>query len=225
MKKRTTPVIFLFLLFFCAQSLAYAKKSFEGRLELQISAPKFSGSAEFFLSKQGIRIEAKGEKMQQIMLIRQKSNALYQLNLSEKTYSEIDLEETRRRSAALSHLKNYTIEKLGEEKVLGYSCSHFTISDGRLTLELWTSKDILDGESLKRLSSASQFLGVNEKMLDAMDAQGVGGFPVKMRADMQGREVVTELKSIQAKNLPQSLFDLPADYVLQEAASSEDAQP
>lgn len=218
MKKRAAHAVYWLLFLLAFGPFAHAKQPFEGRLDMRISAPRFSGTAAFFLSKHGTRIDAENEKMHQVLLMQPQKEVLYRLNVTTKTYTQLDLEATRRRRAALSRLKKYTIEKHGEETLLGYTCWHFTISDGRLTLELWTAKNLLDGKSLKRLSAASQFLGVNEKMLEKMEKEGVAGFPMKMQAEMQGRKVKTELINIKRQDIVASLFKVPENYSMQPGA-------
>ncbi|NTW49291.1 MAG: DUF4412 domain-containing protein [Chlorobiales bacterium] len=198
--------------FFLPASVTQAKGAFEGELEMTLNSPTFNGSATFVISSYGINVLVKSGNQSQTILILPDSKNVFRLNPAEKTYEELDLDAMQRQSAALSRLKQYRIEKLGTEAVLGYKCAHFTISDGTNQMELWTAKDFISGEPLKMLTSASQFLGVNSKMMDEMAKEVVDGFPVKMSAKVQGQTMSSQVTRVRKKRLKSGLFKLPSGY-------------
>lgn len=189
-----------------------AKDTFEGELDMKLNSPTFNGSATFVISPHGIKVLVKGNNENQTILIQPDTKNVFRLNPARKAYEALDLEAMQRQSAALSRLKQYRIEKHGTETILGYKCAHFTISDGSSRMELWTTRDFVSGEPLKMLTSASQFLGVNSKMMDAMAKEGVDGFPVKMAAKVQGHILSSEVTKVRKKRLKPGLFKIPQGY-------------
>ncbi|NTV47603.1 MAG: DUF4412 domain-containing protein [Chlorobiales bacterium] len=212
--KRSTHFLFTI---FCLLGLLFTApaaqaKAFEGELDMRLNSPNFNGNATFVISSHGIKVVVKGKSLSQTILIQPDNQTVFRLYPDQKTYDELDLEATQRQSAALSRLKQYRIEKLGTETILGYKCNHFTISDGTNQLELWTAKDLISGAPLKMLTSASQFLGVNAKMMDEMVKESVDGFPVKMEAKVQGEIVGSRVTAIRRKPLKPGAFKIPQGY-------------
>ncbi len=130
-------------------------------------------------------------------------------------------------SAGLSNdvmKKESSVSKIGEEKILGFTCVHARIithkSMGSFinetdTIDLWKSDEVPVPTVFKSISDRLD-IGMGILFAKEVPAQlkqmGCDGFLVRM--DMHGKDVTskTELTKVERKDLPGSLFSTPAGY-------------
>ena len=96
------------------------------------------------------------------MVVLQKTdspNLVYHINDAKKTYTEIDLTKIREMASQQPDTRKYTVEKLGQETILGYKTQHVLVQeqaagDGKgMTTEMWTAKDLLDYATFARMQA------------------------------------------------------------------------
>ena len=200
--------------------------AFEGYIEMTMTMKEGSGIMKGQISSVGTRteVEAKvpqmGELPVKMTMIMKFSNpdVVYMLNDAAKTYAEINVKDIGD-PAKNRPDKEYTVKKLGKEKVASYVCEHLllTAQDGRET-EVWTTQDLVDlavfREYMQRNRQGADLQGIMKALKDA----GAEGFVAKMISrDKTGAPAVTlELVKAEKRALAASLFEIPAGYTKQE---------
>lgn len=193
--------------------LLFSPKPFEGSILFSVSSPDVpEGNLAILLSRYGVKAIFDGKDQAFEFLIPKQDSTAYKLNTFGKTYNIVGLADSRRLSAALGKFEDYAIEKHGEERVLGYVCQHFTLRTKTRTVELWTSSEILSADELTKLAGAVTLLGLNPRMIDEMKKAGVAGFPLKLRAEEQGKVLTLVAKKVTRKTFPASTFSIPKGY-------------
>ena len=225
MCKRISPTLFALLL---AAGPAFAQ--FEGVLEMKVTmAAKggeggASGTMNVAVGKAGTRSEM-NMKMGQMpinMVVLQKNDTpdmIYRINDADKTYTEIDLAKMRGMASQMQKTPEYTVEKLGQETILGYQTQHVLVKEknaanGDLTsMEMWTAKELLDYATYSKLQ-ARPGKGDREKaMLKALKSAEADGMPIKaVTTASDGSKSTLEVVKAVKKSLPASTFEIPADY-------------
>jgi Domain of unknown function (DUF4412) len=211
-----------------ALAAAPALAQFEGEIDMKITSPGMSGMGKMYVSKVGARttMELQTAKMPMKMTTLMKfsnPDVMYMINDQSRTYSEMNLKETRENLAKMkSEQEPYTVKVLGSERVLGYSTKHVLLSrpSERSEMEIWTTKDILglNYEAMRGLMrrGSSQDDG---HFLKALRDAGADGFFVKMITREKGKPEATstmELTKAEKKSVPASLFEIPPGYTKQE---------
>jgi hypothetical protein len=224
MRKNISSTLFALLL---AALPAYAQ--FEGVLEMKMTTAgkdgEFSGGGTMnvAVAKAGTRCDMnmKMGEMGMKMVMLQKTdtpNTLYHIDDANKTYSEIDLSKMREMASQQSVSKKYTVEKLGQETILGYKTQHVLVKevnpDGKgSTTEMWTAKDLLDYATFSKMQARQGKGGDEEALLKALKGAGADGVPLKSIATTaDGTKVTMEVVKADKKSLPASTFEIPADY-------------
>jgi len=196
--------------------------AFEGYIEMTMTMKEGSGIMKGQISSVGTRteVEAKvpqmGELPVKMTMIMKFSNpdVVYMLNDAAKTYVEINVQNVG--DAAKNRPdREYTVKKLGKEKVASYVCEHLllTAQDGRET-EVWTTKDLVDlavfREYMQRNRQGADLQGIMKALKEA----GAEGFIAKMIShDKTGAPAVTlELVKAEKRAVAASLFEIPAGY-------------
>ncbi len=188
-------------------------KPFEGSILMSVSAPDVKeGNLVVMLSRYGAKAIFDGSGQAFEFLIPKEDSSAYKLNAYGKTYNIVGLAESRRLSETLGKFDDYTIEKFSDQTVVGYPCNHFTLKTKKRAFEFWTTSEILNADDLTKLSGAVTLLGLNPRMIDVMKKAGVAGFPLKLRADEQGKTLTIAAKKITKKTFPKSSFEIPKDY-------------
>ena len=225
MCKRISPTLFALLL---AAGPAFAQ--FEGVLEMKVTMTAKggegggSGTMNVAVGKAGTRSEM-NMKMGQMainMVVLQKNDTpdmIYRINDANKTYTEIDLAKMREMAGQKQNTPEYTVEKLGQETVLGYQTQHVLVKEknaanGDLTsMEMWTAKELLDYATYSKLQ-ARPGKGDREKaLLKALKSAEADGMPIKaVTTASDGSKSTLEVVKADKKSLPASTFEIPADY-------------
>jgi hypothetical protein len=152
-----------------------------------------------------------------MVLIGRVSTPTYSVTLDEgkKNFVLNDID-----TALINGTLSYSVEKLGNETVAGYPCTHVRVTSkmGRSTFsststsELWLSTAVPGYSVLKNgmLAKGSQ-LG----MMKALHQAGVDGFFVKMTSG-RGKDYSMTMQLVQVKegSFPASMFEIPAGYTL-----------
>src|ERR1017187_4740864 len=135
MRKRISPTLFALLL---AAGPAFAQ--FEGVLEMNMTF----GPTE----------------MKMVMLQKNDTpDMLYRINDADKTYTEIDMAKMRQMAGQQKKASEYTVEKLGQETLLGYKTQHVLVKEKNaangngMNMEMWTAKDLLDYATFSKLQA------------------------------------------------------------------------
>ena len=86
------------------------------------------------VAKAGTRCEMNmqmgGMGMKMVMLQKTDTpNTLYRINDANKTYTEMDLAKMRAMAGQQPASKKYTVEKLGQETLLGYKTQHVLVKE------------------------------------------------------------------------------------------------
>jgi hypothetical protein len=225
MRKNIRPTLFALLL---AALPAYAQ--FEGVLEMKMSMASKDGEAggggsmNVAVAKAGTRCEMNMQMgaMSMKMVMLQKTdtpNTMYRINDANQTYTEMDLAKTREMAGQQAVSKQYTVEKLGQETLLGYQTQHVLVKDKSpgtgegATTEMWTAKDVLDYATFSKLQVRRGKGGGDEALVKALKDAGADGLPLKfVGTSPQGGKVVLEVVKVDKQSLPASTFEIPAGY-------------
>ena len=145
-------------------------------------------------------------------------DTIYRINDADKTYTEIDLAKMRAMAGQQQDTSEYTVEKLGEETILGYKTQHVLVkeknpaSGSGMNMEMWTAKDLLDYETFSKLQARPR-KGRDEALLKALKAAAADGMPLKaITTSSDGSKVTLEVVKADKKSLPPSTFEIPAGY-------------
>ena len=225
MRKNISPTLFALLL---AALPAYAQ--FEGVLEMKMTMAGKDGEAggggtmNLAVGKAGTRSEMNMQMgtMGMNMVMLQKTdtpNTLYRLNDANKTYTEIDLAKMREMAGQQPDSKKYTVEKLGQETILGYKTQHVMVKEqnpgpgNAMTTEMWTAKDLLDYATFSRMQARQGKGGGQEALVKALKEAGADGVPLKsVTTTADGAKVTMEVVKVDKKSLPASTFEIPSGY-------------
>ncbi len=202
-----------------------ALAAFEGYIEMTMAMKEGSGTMKGQISSVGARTEVEARVAQMgdmpvtMTMLMKFSNpdVVYMLNDATKTYVEINVQDIGKATKNRAD-KEYTVKKLGKEKVAGYVCEHLllTANDGKET-EVWTTKDLVDFAVFREYMQRNRQADLQGIMKALKDA-GAEGFVAKMISrDKTGTPVVTlELVKAEKRAVPAALVEIPAGYKKQE---------
>jgi hypothetical protein len=229
MRKRISPTLFALLL---AAGPAFAQ--FEGVLEMKMTMAAKDGEGggggtmNVAVGKAGTRSEMNMQMgpMAVKMVMLQKNdtpNTLYHINDANKTYSEIDSAKVRKMAGQQQDAKKYTVEKLGQETILGYRTQHVLVKEENsdktkgMTTEMWSAKDLLDYGTFSKLQARRGKAAGEEALLKALKDADVDGMPLKsITTTGDGMKVTMEVVKVAKKSLPASTFEIPDGYTKSE---------
>jgi hypothetical protein len=111
---------------------------------------------------------------------------------------------------------NVQVQKIGNEKLFGYNCVHVKISYTLKALgqttnmqnEEWYSADVPGSQFLSPVIFENHSPDVVKKIMDA----GCSGILVKSISKSSGSFQLMQLNGITQKDMPDSMFTLPANY-------------
>lgn len=204
-----------------------ATAGFEGALDMMMTMKEGTGTLKGLVSAVGmtLAIEARtsqtGNTPLQLTLLMKWDNpqVVSLINTATKTYTELTPQDLARGSKPRPE-KDYTVKKLGKEKIAGYQCDHLllTAKDGSV-MEVWTTKELVD---LTPLHDYMQHNRQSAEMLGALKAlkeANAEGFPAKVMArEPQATAPSFTLTLLKAEKRPvaASVFEVPAGYKKQE---------
>jgi uncharacterized protein DUF4412 len=202
-----------------------AVAEFEGYIEMTMAMKEGTGTMKGQISSVGARTEVEARVTQMgglpvtMTMLMKFSNpdVVYMLNDATKTYVEINVKDIGNTAKNRAD-KEYTVKKLGKEKVAGYVCEHLllTANDGKET-EVWTTKDLVDLAVFREYMQRNRQADLQGIMKALKDA-GAEGFIAKMISrDKTGAPAVTlELVKAEKRAVPVALLEIPAGYKKQE---------
>jgi hypothetical protein len=211
-----------------------ALAQFQGVLEMKTTTsdkdgtPLGGGTMTLCVSKAGTRSEMNMQHgtMGLKMVMLQKSDApdkAYTLNESAHTYVEIDLAKARGMAAQQTNQNEYTVQKLGQEKLLGYNTQHVLVKEKNaaglegMATEMWTAKDFLDYETFSRLQIRHGGSAGRSGLVKALKDAGAEGMPLKyVSTTPEGIKTTMEVLKAERKSLPASTFEIPPGYTKSE---------
>ena len=203
-------------------SHAAAAASFEGVIEMKVTAQQGSGSVVVSVGKLGMRSDMDMQTPQMPMKIAMlvkasEPDTAYAIHDAAKTYSVIDLKAGREAMKRAGGDEALTAKMLGTEKMDGFNCVHALITGKRGEMEVWTSKEILDYAAFQKAMGPNA--PANEGMMKALKDAGAEGFIVKMIRRQTGNPeplMTVELVKAEKKKLDPALFALPVGYAKKE---------
>jgi hypothetical protein len=225
MYKRIGPILFALLL---AAGPAFAQ--FEGVLEMKVTMAGKDGEAggggtmNVAVAKAGSRstMDMQMGPMSMKMVMLQKNDTpdmIYRINDADKTYTEIDLARMREMAGQQPGTYEYTVEKLGQETILGYKTQHVLAkeknpgSGNGMKAEMWIAKDLLDFATFSKLQARPAKEGREEALLKALKAAGADGMPLRaITSTPDGGKVTMDVVKVDKKSLPAATFEIPAGY-------------
>ena len=131
-----------------------AQTAFEGMVEMKLSVAgsPTTSSMKMYFSPLGSRAETEMRMPQmtepfRIVSIYMKNNpdSFFILN---DTYRSYSIKATKKNKTEPKPENEYTVKVLGTEKILDYKCIHSVITSKNRTIELWTTKEIIDYATL-----------------------------------------------------------------------------
>jgi hypothetical protein len=229
MRKTITPTLFALLL-----AAGPALAQFEGVLEMKMTMTTRDGESSgggtmnVSVSKAGTRSEMNMKMgamdMKMVMLRKAETpDITYRIDDANKSYTEMDLAKMRAMASRQQESPKYTVEKLGQETILGYKTQHVQVKDTTagadrgLTLEMWTAKDLLDYETFSKMQVRRGKAGSEEALVKALKDAGADGLPLKsVSSTPDGGKATMEVLKVEKKSLPASTFEIPAGYAKSE---------
>jgi hypothetical protein len=212
-----------------ALAAAPAFAQFEGELTMKMTMREGTGTGRVYISAAGARSELDIQTTQmpfKMTTLMKASNPdlMYMINDEQKSYAEVDLKKVKEQAAKGRDKtkETWSVQKLGKEKVNGYSSEHVLVTrseDTKGEQELWISKDIsgLSYESMRGLMRNRN--QSDEGMMKALRDAGVDGFVVKMITREKGNPVplaTMEITKVEKKSLKAAYFEIPSDYTKKE---------
>ena len=226
MKLLMCKFTFTFLVLFLVVAAAHAE--FEGVLEMKTTltdpagAARAGGTQTLFISKAGTRMEMNLQMqqaaMKTVVLIKSDTpGMMYHINDASRTYSEMDLNKLNSMAAQPGSDSQYSVAKLGEEKILGYNTQHVLVSNKSRPeerFELWIAADFTDSGLLSSMQAQrGGRAGGGGGLAKALKDANVQGMALKTIVGGEaGTKVISEVVKAEKQSLPASTFQIPAGY-------------
>ena len=147
----------------------------------------------------------------------------YLLSEMTKSYSSLDLTDAGEppvKELEKSKNKNqYKVKILGQKKILGLLCTHVTLMRDKDLIDAWVTKEMPEVYAvLRKLQNVNPQIG-EAALFQALDESGHAGLPLNCIVIRDGQRVTTEVKKIERRSLPASVFLIPKNYVRTEGAA------
>lgn len=130
------------------------------------------------------------------------------LNDKKKQYSIMDMSKIEEADSK----EQYTVTKLGEEKVYGLNAIHAkAVSADGDEFEIWTSKEIPGYEKMMELYGKNQQMG-SDNLWKELEKAGCEGFMVKMKVITEGGASIMAMTKVEKTDIPKEMLLVPAGY-------------
>ncbi|MDB5051820.1 MAG: hypothetical protein JWO30_4891 [Fibrobacteres bacterium] len=210
---------------------AKATPGFDGVIDLNISMEAGSGDLQLFKSGDRAKLDMKllvnplpAPIQLGVLLDPKQPDFLFLVNDNLRTYSSIAVAATAPVSDT-AFAGKYTLKVLGKEKLLGYECTHLTLTRHRELVDAWISQDFPDVYAvLKKLQEANPQFG-QAAAFRALEDAGKAGLPMRCIVVRDGERVTTEVRRIERKALPAALFTVPREYKKSDLTATQGLQP
>ncbi len=198
---------------------------FEGVMDMRLIMESGMGDLELSLSGDMAKLDMQitvhplPDPIRLAVLIDAKTpKTAYLLSEMTKTYSSLNLTDQGSRTGKdmeKSQSKNkYKLTVLGRKPILGLPCTHITLVRDKDLIDAWVTKELPDVYAvLKKLQQANPQIG-EAALFQALEESGQAGLPLNCIVIRDGQRVTTEVKRIDRRALPASLFQIPKNYVL-----------
>jgi hypothetical protein len=129
-------------------------------------------------------------------------DSIFIINEKSKTYSSMSVKDKNSNSD-----EGYEITVLGKEKIGNYNTTHVKVvyKKTKKETEMWTSKDVSDYAFFKNIKNKYLDGG---KLYEALDANGAGGFPVRMVVAETKWRIQLDLVKAEKQSMDASIFNL-----------------
>jgi hypothetical protein len=202
-----------------------ATSHFEGRIDLALSLETGKGDLELNISGDMAKLEMQivvnplPDPIRFSVLFDAKfPKTAYLLSDITKSYSSINLADAVNLPEIEKGKGKYKVKILGEEKILGFVCTHITLMRDKDLIDAWVTQDMPDVyRILKMLQEANPQMGTAE-LFQALEETGHAGLPMRCIVIRDGQRVTTEVKKVERKLLSASLFIIPKDYARMESS-------
>lgn len=155
-----------------------------------------------------------------IMITEFDTMTMYQLNVSDKTYTKTDMLSEMDQEMPQDMMEIRVTPTSETKEIAGYKCKKYTVTMMRETSEYWLSKDVTGYKEFKAITAKCEKKLQKDPMLWKTSVMGMAsqleGFPVKTVMNVMGVTTTNTLKRIEKKSLPKDLFEVPEEYKLQE---------
>jgi hypothetical protein len=205
---------------------------FSGAIDMKLKMESGSGDLRLFVDGgRNARLDMKvlvnplPEPLLMSFLFKGESpKKVFLVNDQAKTYSEVALDTADSPMPSVGKGK-YQVKILGKGKILGYTCTHLTLTRDKDWVDAWISKDVGDlFWILKRLQEANPQIGEAE-MFKALEESDQRGMPMRYTVVREGQRVTTYVTKIEKKAHPASLFAIPKEYRRTEGGGAGGLQP
>jgi hypothetical protein len=210
-------------------SSAPAAARFEGVIDMSLKMEAGAGDLRLFMSGERAKMNVSmlvnplpAPIQIGVLLDAKTPKVVWLVNDNLKTYSYINLADE---APASDTAAKYAIKVLGKEKLLGYECTHLTLTRPHELVDAWITSDLPEVYAvLKKLQEANPQYG-DLSIFRALEAAGKAGLPMKYIVVRDGQRVTMQVKAIQRKAQPAALFTVPNDYKKTEGAAGLQPTP
>jgi uncharacterized protein DUF4412 len=159
-----------------------------------------------------------------VLLDAKTPKVVWLLNDNLKTYGYLNVADAPAAGDA-SAAGKYVIKELGRQTLLGYACTHLTLTRKGEMVDAWITQELPDVYAvLKKLQEANPQYG-DLSIFRALEGAGKAGLPLKYIVVRDGQRVSMEVRKTQRKALPAALFTVPDDYKKAEGAAGLQPSP
>jgi hypothetical protein len=190
-------------------------------------------SAEVWRQGQRIRLEqrAAGERPAAVLILRLDQGRAFRLDPALRVAREIDLAAERARAQIELGTTGDRIGARprvarirGQRKVAGRACQGYRLTTDAGAIDVWLSDAI--PADMGTFADYLEWLGADDALGPLLEAlRRLSGFPLETytRFEVSGRIVETRstITRVRVGPLPDSLFELPADYRVEPAPAKE----
>jgi hypothetical protein len=206
-------------------------KGFEGIIDMALILEAGAGDLRLYMAGERAKLDMSLQVAPLpspiklgVLLDSKTPKVVWIVNDNLKTYSYLNLADSAPPLDTASAGK-YAIKVLGKEKKLGYECTHLTLTRRNELVDAWITQDFPDVYAvLKKLQEANPQYG-DLSIFQALEGAGKSGLPLKYIVVREGQRVTMEIRKIERKALPGSLFTVPMDYKKTDGAGAAGLQP
>jgi hypothetical protein len=205
------------------------KGPFEGAIDLKLTMESGGGDLRLWMAGERAKLDLAitmnplpAPLRMAVLLDAKEPRKATLVNDAAKSYSVIDLADA---PAADSSGGKYTLKEVGKEKLLGYACTHLTLTRPHELVDAWVTQELPDVYAvLRKLQQANPQFGAADAFR-ALDRAGKAGLPMRCIVVRDGQRVTTEVRKIERRTVPTSMFSVPPGYAQSDLAGAGTAQP
>ncbi|MDB5105031.1 MAG: hypothetical protein JWP91_2720 [Fibrobacteres bacterium] len=195
---------------------------FEGVIDMNLAMEAGGGDMRLFLSGDraklnlALQVNPLPAPIQLGVLLDAKTpKVVWLVNDNLKTYSYLNISDAL--PPADTAGGKYVLKVLGKEKILGYECTHLTLTRPHELVDAWITNELPDVYGvLKKLQEANPAYG-DLSIFRALEDAGRSGMPMKYIVVRDGQRVTMTVRKTERKPLPAAMFTVPRDYKKSEA--------